>query len=170
MGIMKKATLAAAALVFSTAAMAGDKVAVFDLQAAILSTNVAKAQVKKLQANSDYAAMQAKFESLKSDLQGLAKDAEKNGMTWSQDQQQAQRKKMEYKRADLELAAKKLQAEKNAAVQRIMQELAPKAKTVLNQLITAEGIGLVLDSKVAYYAEGSFDITSKVTDKLNKSK
>lgn len=170
MGILKKIAMTAAALVLSGVALASDKVAVFDLQAAILSTDVAKQRVQELQSNAEFAAMTAKFESLKVDLQGLAKDAETNGMTWSQEQQAEHRKKMEYKRADLELAAKKLQAEKNAAVKRIMQELAPKAKTVLNQMITAEGIGLVLDSKVAYYADASFDITAKVTDKLNKAK
>lgn len=168
--MFKKVMMIAAAMVLSGIALASDKVAVFDLQTAILSTEVAKQRVQELQSNAEFAAMQAKFESLRVDLQGLAKDAETNGMTWSQEQQAEHRKKIEYKRADLELAAKKLQAEKNAAVKRIMQELAPKAKTVLNQMITAEGIGLVLDSKVAYYADASFDITAKVTDKLNKAK
>ena len=168
--MFKKVMMTAAAMVLSGAVMAGDKVAIFDLQGAILNTEVAKQRVKELQSNAEFASMQAKFESLKVDLQGLAKEAETNGMTWSQEQQVEHRKKMEYKRADLELAAKKLQAEQNAAVKRIMQELAPKAKTALNQMITAEGIGLVLDSKVAYYADASFDITAKVTDKLNKAK
>ncbi len=49
-----------------------------------------------------------------------------------------------------------------------MQELGPKAKTALNEVVTAEGLGLVLDSSVAYWANADHDITAKVTAKLNK--
>ncbi len=169
MGMMKKGLLIAASMVFATAALAADKVVIFNAQGAIMATEVAKQRVQSLQSSVEFSSMQAKFESLKSDLQGLDKEAKTNGMTWSQDQIASHNKKIEYKQADLQLAAKKLQAEQGAAIQNIMKELAPKAQEILKQIITAEGIGLVLDNKAALFASAEFDITAKVTDALNKS-
>ncbi len=158
------------ALFAAPLAMAADKVVVFDLQSAILNTDVAKKRMQDMQANSEFASMQAKFESLRAELQKMAKEAEKNGVTWNQEQAAEHRKKMEYARADLELVVKKLQAERNATAQRVMEELNPKAQVALKDVISAEGIGLVLSTQTAYYAEPSLDITAKVTEKLNKAK
>lgn len=170
MGILKKGLLIAAAMAFTSVAMAADKVVVFNAQGAIMASDVAQQRVKELQASVEFSSMQAKFESLKSDLQNLDKEGKTNGMTWSQEQIAAHNKKIEYKQADLQLAAKKLQAEQSAAIQSIMQEIAPKAQEILKQLITAEGIGLVLDNKAALFATAEYDITAKVTDQLNKAK
>ena len=163
-------SLFTAALMLTTTAAAADKVVVFNAQGAIMATDIAKQRIKDLQASIDFSSMQAKFESLKADLQGLDKEAKTNGMTWSQEQIASHNKKIEYKQADLQLSAKKLQAEQGEAVQNIMKELAPKAQEILKQIITAEGIGLVLDNKAALFANAEFDITAKVTDGLNKAK
>ncbi|UTA46742.1 OmpH family outer membrane protein [Simiduia sp. 21SJ11W-1] len=158
------------ALIAAPMAMAADKVVVFDLQSAILNTDMAKKRMQDMQSNSEFASMQAKFESLRAELQKMAKEAEKNGVTWNQEQSAEHRKKMEYARADLELVVKKLQAERNATAQRVMEELNPKAQVALKDVISAEGIGIVLSTQTAYYAEPSLDITAKVTEKLNKAK
>lgn len=149
---------------------AGNDVVVFDLQSSILNTDLAKQKMKALQANPEFAALQAKFETLRNDLQKMAKDAEKNSVTWNPEQTAEHRKKMEYARADAELVAKKLQAEQKATAQRVMEELGPKAQVILKEVINAEGIGIVLSTQTAYYAEPSRDITAKVTEKLNKAK
>jgi len=91
-------------------------------------------------------------------------------MTWSVEQKQNYIKQAEYRKADLKLVVEKLKAEQGAVIQRIRQEFVPKAKSVLNQMVVAEGIGLVLDSSVAYYAGADFDITAQVTTMLNKAK
>lgn len=167
---MKTAIILTLSLLAAPLALAADKVVVFDLQSAILNTDVAKKRIQEMQANAEFAGLQAKFESLRNDLQKMAKDAEKNAVTWTPEQTAEQRKKMEYARADLELVAKKLQAERNATGQRVLEELGPKAQAVLKDVIAAEGIGLVLSTQTAYYAEPSLDITAKVTEKLNKAK
>ena len=169
MGILKKFVVLLT-VAFSSIAFASGKIVVLDPQEAILSTNAAKKRIEEFKTNAEFAEMLAKYESLKVDLQGLAKDAEKNGMTWSQEQQADYRKKMEYKRADFELAAKKLQAEEKAAMSRIMQEFAPKVQEALKQIIAAEAIGMVLNSQAVYHVDDAFNITAKVTDKLNKTK
>ena len=170
MGMMKKISVALIALVMSGLAAADGKVVIFNMQAAIIQTDAAKKSLQALDADAEFSQMKAKFEGLRADLLSLDKDAKTNSVTWSNEQKAEHRKKVEYKSADLKLAAEKLKAERNAVVQKIMQELGPKAKKALNEVVTAEGLGLVLDSSVAYWANGSYDITAKVTEKLNKQK
>ncbi len=168
--MMNKLCVTLAALLFSGLVAAQGKVVVFNMQAAIMQTDAAQKQVRALEANSDYAALRARFESLRSDMQSLEKDAQNNGMTWSDEQRASHRKKVEYTNADLKLAAEKLKAERDAAVKQILQGQVERAQTVLNEVVTAEGVGLVLDSSVAYWANDSHDITAEVTAKLNKAK
>lgn len=166
-----KAIFVVAVMMFAGMAFAeGQKVAVFDSQAAILNTDLAKKRLTTLQKNPEFASMQAKFEGLKADLQSLNKEAETKGMTWSQEQVAEHRKKMEYKNADLQLIVQKLKAEESDVIQRLVQDLTPKVREAITEVIKSEGIGVLLHSKVAFYVDPSLDITEKITDKLNKAK
>lgn len=146
------------------------KVAILDLQAAVLSTEFAKKEIAALDKNPQYAAMKAKLDGLAADMKKLQTEAEKDGMTWSAEKQAEHRKKVEYIRADYELEGKKLQAEQQAVVQHVMQTLGPKVRAALEQLTESEKIGLVLNAQAAMYASPAHDITPKLTEMLNKAK
>lgn len=167
---MKKAAMVACVMALTAFAEANDKVVIFDMQGAILSTDIAQQRLQSLESKADFISLKAKFESLKADLQALQKEAETKGLGWSESEKSEHRKKMEYLNADLQLAAKKIQAEQVAVAQAVMNELSGKARTALNEIITAEGAGLVLDAKAAIFANPSFNITAKVTEKINKAK
>ncbi|MGQ9426082.1 OmpH family outer membrane protein [Gilvimarinus sp. F26214L] len=170
---MKKLTIAlfaTAMMACSGIALAEGKVAVFNLQAAILNTDTAQKQIKDYEAKAAYADLKANYDSLRSELQKLDEQAKKNGATWSDEQKNDHRKQMEYKRADLELVAKKLQSENQALVQQILATQAQKAREVVQDIIKSEGIGLVLNAEAVTYADSSYDITSKITDRLNKAR
>lgn len=155
---------------FSAGSLAQGKVVIVDIQAAMLSTNVAQKELEKLDKNPEFAALKAKLDGLVADMKKLQATAEKDGLTWSAEQQAEHRKKVEYVRADYELVGKKLQAEQQAVMQRILQELSGKTHTVLEQLIAADNIGLVLNSQAAIHASAAHDITPKLTELLNKAK
>lgn len=154
----------------SGATWAADKVAVFNLERAILSTEAAKKASSDLQADPEFAALRAKYEGLVADMEKLRDEQNSKGMTWSTDQQAEHRKKVEYIRADLELAQKKLQAEQNAAVRVLMQELQSKTEKALEDVIKSEGISVVLNAAQVYHVDKKADITDKVTAKLDKMK
>ncbi len=162
------------ALVFTlgtaSAAFAEGKVVVFNGQASIMATEQAKKAMNTLKAKPEFAAMVAKFEALRNDLTQMNSDAQKSSMTWSAEQKDSYRKSAEFKNADLKLVLDQLRAEEQTAMQSLMQDMIPKAKAALNEVVKAEGISLVLDSKAALYAEPSNDITAKITEKLNKAK
>lgn len=170
MTVIQKVIAVVVLSTLSAVSFAQGKVVILDVQAAMLSTELAKKQMAVLDKNPEFASMKAKLDGLVADMKKLQTTAEKDGLTWSAEQQAEHRKKVEYLRADYELAGKKLQAEQQAVMQRVLQELGPKTRTVLDQLIAADNIGLVLNSQAAIHAAPAYDITAKLTDMLNKAK
>jgi len=167
--IVKNLLLAVTLTAAAGAALAADKVVVLDMQAAMLGTDLAKKSIEALQKDSEFTAVRAKLESLVADIKALQESAEKNAMTWSDDKLSEHRKKVEYLRADYELAQKKLQSEQQDVLQRVQQELAPKVRPVLEKLIEDEKISMIINAQSVFHADASHDITAKLIERLNKS-
>lgn len=160
-----KTLVATVMFMASSVAMAGDgKVAVLDVQEAILSTNAAKAEMKSFESRSDVAKMISDAEKLKKDIIALRGDVEKGG-SGAQEKQ----KTIEFKQADFELIVRKLNAERQAAGKKLMDSIGPRLEGAVKSIVEAEGIGLLLDRKAAIHADPAFDITARVTEKLNAS-
>lgn len=170
MNIVKKILLAATFAAVSSGAMAAEKIVTLDMQAAMLGTDVAKKSVEDLQKNAEFTALRAKVESLVADIKALQETAEKDGMTWSEDKLAEHRKKIEYLRADYELATKKMQAEQQQVLQRVQQQLTPKVRPVLEKLIEEEEIGMIINAQSVFHADADHDITAKLIERLNKAK
>jgi Outer membrane protein (OmpH-like). len=146
------------------------KIAIFNHESAMMGTKLAAQTVEQLKANAEYAKMTAQIESLQADLKALAKESETKGMTWSQEQGAAHRKKMEYVQADLQLAVKKIQAENAAVMKKLADELEPKLKGVLDSIMKEDGIDIILRPQSVYLVQPSLDITAKVVEGLDKAK
>ena len=86
----------------------------------------------------------------------------------SEDQQLAAQQKLRSKQSDLEYVANKLQTLQQQNAQRVLAELAPLAQQVLQDVIKTEGIGLLLNAQSALYSDVGYNLTAKVTDKLNQ--
>lgn len=163
-----RAGLFVVALLASAFAAAQGKIAVLDVQGAILNTEAAQKQLKDLRAQPAYTQNRKELDKLKKDYDDIIKQLQKDLAVMSADQKEAQRKKIEEKRADLEHVARKLQASEQELAQRLIQEMAPKLEKIVSDLIKSEGIGLLLDRKAAMHADPSYNITEKVTAALNK--
>ena len=144
------------------------KIAVVDFGKAIFGSEVAKTRLKQVQGESDYAALQAKYENTVADMKALKQEVETKSMTWSAEQTSDAQKKMEFLRADLELTTRKVQAEQKALQSSIVQELKPKAGEALQELIKEEGIVLLINAEAVVTAAVELDLTSKLTDRLNQ--
>ncbi|AMX04092.1 OmpH family outer membrane protein [Microbulbifer thermotolerans] len=154
----------------SGAAVAETKVAVFNLQAAIMSTEAAKSKVNALKTSSEYSKLQSSAESIRSEVQKMAEDAEKNSVTWSNEQKAEHQRKMNFKRSDFESTLKKLRAMEVQVGQEIQKTMAPKAETALKAIIKEQKIDLVLDAGSAYYASPENDLTAEVVKRMNADK
>ena len=170
MNILKNLFVSVLLLTTSAVALAQEKVVVLDMQAAMMGTNVAKQTMENLQKDSEFTALRAKLESLVADINALQDKAEKESMTWSEQQTADHRKKVEYLRADYELATKKLQAEQQQVLQRVQQQLSPKIAPALEQLVKDQNIGLIINAQSVFHATAEYDITDDLVEQLNKAK
>ena len=157
----------AAALV-SFQASAQGRIAVVNLEVAIMQTDEAQAQMESLRTQEDYQSDKTEFDQLRAEYDELVASIQKDMSVMSVDEQQAARKKLASKQADLEHVAGKLQQAEQLAGQEILQAMSPKVQEVLLELIATEGIGLLLQRNSVINADAGYSITAKVTDKLNQ--
>lgn len=154
-------------LALSGFALAAEKIAVVDVQRAIIDTEMAKERLASLREEADFKGNMDEVEAIKKEGQALVEKLQKDGPVMSSEQQAALQKKIQEKQADLEHIARKLQAKEQEVLQEIMVQRQEQTKKVISELIKSEGIGLLLDKRAAIHAEPGFDITAKVTSKLN---
>ncbi|MEY4591043.1 MAG: hypothetical protein RL497_3119 [Pseudomonadota bacterium] len=156
-------------LLAAPCALAG-KVAVLNIEGAVLQTEAAKKADKALQSRADYAALIAKAESSKAEFETLAKEEKTKSETWPADKKQETKKKLKTLNENYQEAVKKIQGEQQKVFMGIMQEMQPKLKPIIDELVAAEKIDLIVKNQAALWADPSVDITAKVTEKLNKAK
>lgn len=162
--------IAVVALAFSlpTMAWAQGKIAVVNLQEAILQTDEAQKRLNDVREQADYKSDKAEFDKLKKEFDELLKSFQKDAAVMSQEQQGTARQKLASKQSDLEYVTKKLQTAEQSAGQALLQEMSPRVQEVLRELIQTEGIGLLLQRASVIHADAGYSITAKVTDKLNQ--
>jgi len=163
-----KIVLVCAALSLPGISWAQGKIAVVNLQDAIMQTDLAHKRMAAVRDEDDYKADKAEFERLKEEFDVLVRKLQTDMAVMSQEQQTAARKKLASKQGDLEHVTGKLQQAEQAVGQTLLQELSPKVQEVLRELIATEGIGLLLQRASVIHADAGYSITAKVTDKLNQ--
>ena len=159
-----------ASLGAAVAAQAEGKIAVLNVQAAILNTELAQARLKELEKDPGFVDSRKQFEALGKSYQEKAEQLQKDAAVMSAEQKQAEAQKMQEKRGDIEHFQRKLQEAQQRVLQTVMQELEPKLKKTVDELIKSEGIGLLINQQAAMYVDSSYSITAQVTDKLNAMK
>ena len=102
MSNLLKTTLAALLLALPLTAAAQGKIAVVDLQEAILQTDYAQKRINDVRNQDDYKSDKAEFDRLKAEFDNLVKDFQKDAAVMGQEEQLAARKKLQSKQADLE--------------------------------------------------------------------
>jgi outer membrane protein len=160
--------LAVTVALIPVGAFAQGKVAVVDLQAAILQSDAAQQRLASVRDEEGYKADKDEFDRLREELDSLVKDFQKDAAVMSQEQQLAARKRLASKQADLEHVGGKLQQAEQATGQALLQEMSPMVQEVLRDLIATEGIGLLVQRASVIHADPGYSITAKVTDKLNQ--
>ncbi|MGK0442106.1 MAG: outer membrane protein [Pseudohongiellaceae bacterium] len=149
------------------AALAQGKIAVLDRQAAILQTEMAKKEFKALQSRVDYAESLIQLETLQKNFMANQEKLKKDSAVMSDEQKQAEAQKLQNSATDIQHVRKKLQTAEQELQKRLMQALYPKLQGIMPSVIKEENIGLLLDRKVALHVDGGYDITAKITAKLN---
>ncbi len=152
------------------AALAEAKIAVIDVQAAILNSDVAQERLKALREEKEFKGNLQELEKLQKEHNDIVKKLKKDSAVMNEEQLQAQTQKISEKRADIEHVGRKLKAAEQKLVQEVVQELAPKLNTVVTEMIKEDGIGMIIDAKAVLHVTNDYNITAKVTDKLNQAR
>ena len=152
--------------VLPSIALAQGRIAVVNLEQAILQTDVAQQRLEEFETNEDFASDKSQFDALRAELDQLVKDFQRDQAAMSEEDQVAARQKMASKQSDLEYVGKKLQTLQTQNAQRVMQELAPQAQEVLREIIETDQIGLLLQQQAVIHADLGYNIT--VSDKMNQ--
>lgn len=169
MSRVMKTALMVVALAFPALGWAQGKIAVVNVEQAILQTDYAQKRLGEERDRQEYKSDKEEFDRLKSEFDSLVQEFQKDAAVMSQEQQLAARKRLASKQADLEHVAGKLQQTEQEVGQALLQEMSPKVQEVLQELIAAEGIGLLLQRGSVIHADAGYSITAKVTDKLNQA-
>ena len=166
---MKKPALYLVAL-FSLMALpvyAESKIAVVNVQKAILDTVASKNRLRTLRESADFMANLKERDAAYEALKELSAKAQKEGPTMSVEEKKALALKVQEKEADVKHAASKLQAAEQQLGREILLDHNEKYKAVVNNLIKEQGIGLLLTAEAVLYGNSDYDITALVTERLN---
>lgn len=146
-------------------AFALDKIAVIDVQAAILSSEQAKVRIAELR--KETASEQNDIKELAEQIQKLQEKMEQDAAVMSDTEKKNITKEVQAKIEDFQFKRQRLQKTQKAAQQELLGEMGPKLEQSI-QAVLAEGeYLLVLERRAAIWVSPELDITKKVTEKLN---
>jgi len=153
---------------FSTLAIYSQNIAVIDMRAAVLSTQVAQDAFKALEEESEYSSMVEQAQQLQSDRQSLVEKLQKDGETLSPEEVNSLQRDVQEKTTDLEFILGKIQAKQTETVEVVTRQLDPALRKILAELIEAKQIEILLGSEnPVLYARESLVITDDVTSMLD---
>lgn len=146
------------------------KVRVVNIEQAILGTDVAKEEIKKIEADAEFKKNMAQIQKIQEEGQKLTEKYKKDASMMSPTEVQELETKIKSKQADLEHLGKKVQEVRANFMRGMMIRMNSDVTVAVKEIIDAEKIGLLLPAnpQLILHADPSMDITPKVTDKLNK--
>ncbi|CAA0108817.1 Uncharacterised protein [BD1-7 clade bacterium] len=167
---MKKFFVAALLASLSVLSFAEGKIAVVNLQEALFNTDVAQQRREQLETDVDFKKSVDEVKDIQEQGRTLLEKLQKDGQLMAPAERQQIEAKVKGKQADMEHLARKIQEAQQGLMQGLMLEMNDGMQKSIQELIQSEGIGLLLmaNPQIVLHADTSFDITAKLTDKLNK--
>lgn len=167
---MKRFLLAALLATSSAMSLASGKIAVVNFEQAILNTDLAQQRISAIESDESYKENIEQAKKIQEEGRKMAERYQKEAPTMSASDKALLESRISDKKADLEHVSRKLQDTRNAFIQGLMQEMQLATTRAVKEIIDADGIGLLLNGnpQIILHADTSFDITAKLTDRLNR--
>lgn len=176
---LQKFVFAMMITLFAVGAQAQGKIAVLDIDRAIINSDLFKARMQAFNEQADTVAARKQVESMQAEGQKLNEQLQNDAAILSDEQKVEMQKKIQTLMADIQHEAKKFQAAQQNVIAEVQREINPRVRQVIDTLVKEEGIGLLMGrpthpqipqlNQVIMYMDSSYDITAKVTDRLNKA-
>ena len=149
-------------------AVAELKVAVLDVQTAVLSSDEAKKFIE--QVKKETGPDEEKLKCISEEGRKLQERMQKDGPIMSEDEKRKLAEKIEEKAVNYKYLVGKLQSTQRDKQQELLSKMNPKVEKAVTEIIKAEQFDLVLQRQAVVYAVSALDITAKVTDRINQQK
>jgi len=149
----------------SVPAWAEVKIAVVDVQRAILNSEQAKAYMAQIQ--EEFKKEEEEIRSLQSDAAALLERLQKDGEVMSDAEKRKLQQQIEDKNNDFIYLRKKLQRQIDERQQELFAGVDQKVQKAIEELVLSDDYDLIIPRQAALYVTDLYDITRKVTEKLN---
>lgn len=154
--------------ILSTSAFGEVKIAVVNVQKAILDSENAQELMKQIQ--DEFKSEQDKIRNLETDIAGLVERLRKDSEVMSGSEKRKLQQQIETTQNDYVYEGKKLQRSAEERQKELFAGVDVKVQKAIEELVKSEDYDLILPRQGVLYAGDLYDITRKVTEKLNKAK
>jgi len=147
-------------------AFAEVKIAVVDVQAAILNSEEAKRLLKQIQ--QEFSSEEEKIRNIQSEAAVLYERLQKDAEVMSEAEKRRVQQQIESKNNDFVYNRQKLQRLIEERQQELFTGVDQKVQAAIELLVKTDDYDLIMPRQAALYAGDLYDITRKVTEKLNE--
>jgi outer membrane protein len=153
-------------ILLSQSALAEVKLAFVDVQRAILSTE----EAKRIQAQvaEEFKDEQAELRQISTDAAALMQRAQKDEEVMSADEKGRISQELNDKDEEFKFRGERLQRQVNARQGELFGGMDVKLQNAIEALVLSEDYDVILPRNSALYVGDLYDITRKVTEKLNE--
>lgn len=161
------AALAAIMLAFgASSAFAETKIAVVDVQRAILNSE--EAQQKMQQIQEEFSGDEQEIKDLQADAAALNERLQKDGDVMSDSEKRKLQRQIQSKNEDFQYLRNRLQKRIESRQQELFAGTDEKVQRAIEEIVMEEDYDLIMPRQAVLYAGDIYDITSRVTEQLNK--
>lgn len=155
----------AVAGLLSTTAWAEVKIAVVDVQKAILSSEQARGYMEQIQ--KEFKDDEDEIRNLQTDAAALLERLQKDGEVMSDTEKRKLQRQIEDKNDYFVFLRKKLQKQIDDRQQELFAGIDQKVQKAIEELVLSDDFDIIIPRHAALYVADLYDITRKVTEKLN---
>jgi len=148
------------------AAFAEVKIAVVDVQSAILNSEEAKRLLAQIQ--SEFKDQEDEIRKIQSDAAALLERAQKDSDVMSDAEKRKLQQDIDSKNNDFVYLRQKLQKQIEDRQKELFAGVDQKVQRAIEELVKSEDYDLVIPRQAALYVGELYNITRKVTEKLNE--
>jgi outer membrane protein len=164
-----RAILASSALMMvfaAPAAVAEVKIAVVDVQAAILNSEEAKQLLAQIQ--EEFKDEEEKIRNIQTEAAVLFERMQKDAEVMSEAEKRRVQQQIESKNNDFVYSRQKLQRLIEERQQELFAGIDQKVQSAIEELVKSDDYDLIVPRQAALYVSEIYNITRKVTEKLNQ--
>jgi len=153
---------------FSSLTFAETKIAVVDMQRAVLASDAAKEAIEKFK--QEKKADMDTITGIEKELKEIQDNIQKNGEVMSEDERRKLKNSFEEKATTYKFHMQNFKKAEQQELAELAKVMEPKMQEALKAIIDEKGIDLVLRPEMVIYGSPATDITKALLEKLNAAK